>query len=120
MKYPYHVFHNGVSYAPFEEVPDGKENPVDEIPVAESVTENQEEKTLNPEMTVIDEQLGLKEHTEPPKRVKLKYTRNEVKRLTVAEAKEYAIELGINPDDYRKTVGLKNAIVIEMTKKASR
>lgn len=94
MKYPYHVFYNNKSYAPFEEVPDGNEE-IKEESVADAVEDAVEE---------IKEE--AEEVAEEPK-----YTRTVINRMNVETLKKVAKENGISKIDGKSGADLKKLLI---------
>lgn len=94
MKFPYHVFHNGVSYAPFEEVPiDG-----DELKGAVA------------EETPIDTELPDEEEAveEAPK---VKYTKNAINRMPIAELRKLGVAEHIKNAEFISGAEIKKQLI---------
>lgn len=98
MKFPYHVFHNGVSYAPFEDVP------IEETPV-EMVEET-------PVEEIKEDKAPITEDTQSESPVKaVEYTKTEINRMKIDDLKETAKNNGIEGADEMSGAEIKKALI---------
>ena len=103
MKFPYSVKHNGVWYAPNEEIPENskapvvKDEPKAEKPVEEVVEESAEEKVEEP---VIEET-----KTEPT------YTKTEINRMPIVDLRRLARKNGVKKAADKSGAELKAELI---------
>lgn len=96
MKFPYHVFHNGISYAPNTEVPVGVEE-------KKAVVEEKKEEHV------------IERAEEPAKEVqKPTYTKTEVNRMSTADLRRLGADLGIADAEKKSGADLKKEIIAKI------
>lgn len=98
MKFPYHVFHNGVSYKPFEEVPIEEEPVKVEEPVNEEVP------------FAMNEPIIEDTPSESPVKA-VEYSKTDINRMNVTDLKELAKEYHIDGAEELKGADLKTALI---------
>lgn len=98
MKFPYHVFHNGVSYAPFEEVPIEEDSPE----VIETV-EGERPFAMN-------EPIVEDTPSESPVKA-VEYSKTEINRMNIADLKELAKNNDIDGAEEMKGADIKTALI---------
>ena len=98
MKFPYHVFHNGISYAPNEEVP------IEDKPVKAVETAKEEETVIEEPTYDMPEESTIVE-TKP------KYTKTAISRMDIKSLKELGTSLGFENADELTGMDLKREII---------
>lgn len=109
MKFPYHVFHNGVSYAPFTDVPIEEETTT-------AVEEDEKVEEVAEETLPFADESELEENSTPeitfgaPKTEK-KYTKTDIYRMNIDNLRNLARESGIRGYTKKKGADLKEELL---------